>query len=310
MSSDFLDNPKLFRHLVEELPVGIYIVDRDGLIRFWNHGAEHLTGHLSHDVVGHVFEDVVQACDRRGNSLSGERCPVTMTLHLRQPQRCTVFYLHKNGHRTAVRIHTRPISEYGEYGDAIGGATVLFEEAFVYREELSGPPMYGCLDATTGVPSRRLTRAVLNECMAGMEESHIGFGLLRIRVLGLEEFRSKHGPQSVVPFLHTTAQTLRNSLDAENFLGCWGENEFLVVLSSASPMMVAMTAEILLNLLSHSEVSWWGDRFLVEAEVACTVATAGSDLEALLREMKPAHSKGITKAAAVAVANVSGRSRG
>jgi PAS domain S-box-containing protein len=46
MSSDFLDNPKLFRHLVEDLPVGIYIVDRDGRIRFWNHGAEQLTGHL------------------------------------------------------------------------------------------------------------------------------------------------------------------------------------------------------------------------------------------------------------------------
>ena len=307
MSSDFLDNPKLFRHLVEELPVGVYIVDRDGRIRFWNHGAEHLTGHLSQDVVGHVFEDIVQTCDRRGNSLSGERCPVTMTLSQRQPQRCTAFYLHKNGHRTAVKIRTRPILEYGE---AIGGATVFFEEAFVYREELSGPPVYGCLDAATGVPSRRLTRAVLNECMAGMEESHIGFGLLRIRVLGLEEFRSKHGPQSVVPFLHTTAQTLRNSLDADNFLGCWGENEFLVVLTSASPMMVAMTAEILLNLLSHSEVSWWGDRFLVEAEVAYTVATVGSGLESLLREMKPSHSKGIAKAVAAAAANLSERSRG
>ena len=89
MSSDFLDNPKLFRHLVEELPVGIYIVDRDGLIRFWNRGAEHLTGHLGHDVVGHVLEDVVQACDRRGNNLSGERCPVTMTLSQRKSQRCT-----------------------------------------------------------------------------------------------------------------------------------------------------------------------------------------------------------------------------
>jgi len=257
--------------------------------------------------VGHVLEDVVQACDRRGNSLNGERCPVTMTLSQRQPQHCTAFYLHKNGHRTAVRIRTRPILEYG---DAIGGATVLFEEAFVYREELSGPPMYGCLDATTGIPSRRLTRAVLNECMAGMEESHIGFGLLRIRVLGLEEFRAKHGPQSVVPFLRTAAQTLRNSLDAENFLGCWGENEFLVVLPSASPMMVAMTAEILWNLLSHSEVLWWGDRFLVEAEVAYTVATAGSDLESLLREMKPSHAKGMAKAVAVGVANVSGRLRG
>ncbi len=307
MSSNLLDNPKLFRHLVEELPVGIYIVDRDGLIRFWNRGAEFLIGHLSHEVVGHVFEDIVRACDRRGNSLSGERCPVTMTLHLRQPQHCTAFYLHKNGHRTAVRIRTRPILEYG---DAIGGATVLFEEAFVYREESSGQPMYGILDATTGIPSRRLTRAVLNECMAGMEESHTGFGLLRIRVLGLEEFRAKHGPQSVAPFLRTAAQTLRNSLDAENFLGCWGENEFLAVLPSASPMMVAMTAEILSNLLSHSEVLWWGDRFLVEAEVAYTVATAGNDLESLLREMKPSHSKGMAKAVAVGVAKVSGRLRG
>jgi PAS domain S-box-containing protein len=307
MSSHLLDNPKLFRHMAEDLPVGIYIVDRDGLIRFWNRAAEQLTGHLSHEVVGHVFEDVVRACNRRGNSLSGEHCPVTMTLSQRQPQHCTAFYLHKNGHRAAVRIRTRPILEYG---DAIGGATVLFEEAFVYREELSGPPMYGCLDATTGVPSRRLTRAVLNECMAGMEESHIGFGLLRIRVLGLEEFRAKHGPQSVVPFLRTAAQTLRNSLDAENFLGCWGENEFLVVLPSASPMMVAMTAEILWNLLSHSEVLWWGDRFLVEAEVAYTVATAGSDLESLLREMKPSHSKGMARAVAVGVANVCGRLRG
>ena len=305
MSSDFLDNPKLFRHLAEDLPVGIYIVDRERRIRFWNRGAEHLTGHLGHDVVGHVLEDVVQACDRRGNNLSGERCPVTMTLSQRKSQRCTAFYLHKNGHRTAVRIRTRPILEYG---DAIGGATVLFEEAFVYRDESAGPPMYGCLDATTGVPSRRLTRAVLNECMAGMEESHIGFGLLRIRVLGLDVFHAKHGPQSVVPFLRTAAQTLRNSLDAENFLGCWGENEFLVVLPSASPVMVAMTAEILLNLLSHSEVSWWGDRFLVEAEVSYTVATAGSDLESLLREMKLPHSKGTAKAAGAV--NVSGRVRG
>jgi PAS domain S-box-containing protein len=310
MSSDFLDNPKLFRHLVEDLPVGIYIVDRERRIRFWNRGAENLTGHLGHDVVGHALEDAVQACDRRGNSLSGERCPVTMTLQQRQPQQSTAFYLHKNGHRTAMRIRTRPILEVGEYGDAMGGATVLFEEAFVYREESSGPPMYGCLDTTTGVPSRRLTRAVLNECMAGMEKSRIGFGLLRIRVLGLEEFRAKHGPQSVVPFLHTAAQTLRHSLDAENFLGCWGENEFLVVLTSASPMMVAMTAEILWKLLSHSEVSWWGDRFPVETEVAYGVTTPGSDMESLLREMKPAHSSRVGKAAAAGAANDSGPRRG
>jgi len=112
MSSHLLENPKLFRHLVEDLPVGIYIVDQDGLIRFWNRGAERLTGHLSHEVVGHVFEDIVRACNRRGNSLSGGHCPVTLTLSQRQPQHWTAYYLHKNGHRVAVTIRTLPILEY------------------------------------------------------------------------------------------------------------------------------------------------------------------------------------------------------
>ena len=294
MLSNLLENPKLFRHVVEDLPVGIYIVDRDGLIRFWNHGAEHLMGHLSHDVVGHVFEDVVKACNRRGNSLSGEYCPVTMTLSQRQPQQWSAYYLHKNGHRLAVKIRTRPILEYG---DTVGGATVLFDEAFGGREEPSEAPMYGCVDATTGIPSRRLTRALLNECIAGMEKSRVGFGLLRIRVLRLEEFRSKHGPQSAVPFLRTAAQTLRHSLDAENFLGCWGENEFLAVLTSASPVMVSTMAETLWNLLRHSEVTWWGDRFPIESEVSYTVASVGANVESLLEEMKPSRSSGTAKAA-------------
>lgn len=306
MFSNLLDNPKVFRHVLEDLPVGIYIVDRERRIRFWNRRAEQLTGHLGQEVVGHVLEDIVQACDRWGHRLIGEHCPVTIALRQGLPQHCTAYYLHKNGHRVALRIRTRAVLEHG---DVIEGAAVLLEETFV-GEALSGPPMYGCLDATTGIPSCRLTRAVLNECMAGVQESHLGFGVLRIRVLGLEEFRAKHGPQSVVPFLRTAARTLRHSLDAENFLGCWGENEFLAVLPTASPVTVATTAETVWNLLCHSEVLWWGDRFPIASEVACAMAAAGSDMESLLEEMKPSHSSATAKAAAAGAANDSEPLRG
>jgi PAS domain S-box-containing protein len=307
MFSNLLDDPKLFRHLVEDLPLGIYIVDRERRIRFWNHGAEHITGYLAHEVVGHVLEAVVQACDRQGNSFSGEQRPVTVTLTERRPQSCTAFFLHKSGHRVPVNVRTLPIAERS---GAIGGATVLFEEAFANAEESSGPAMYGCLDTTTGIPSRRLTQSVLNECMASLEKSHLGFGLVRIRVLGLEEFRAKHGPQSVVPFLRTAAHTLRHSLDGESFLGCWGESEFLAILTSANPVIVATTAETVWNLLTHSKVSWWGDCFLIEAEVAYTVATAGHDLESLLGGMKASHSSWAAKAAAAGAANDGRSSRG
>jgi PAS domain S-box-containing protein len=287
MPATFFDQPELYRSLLENLPIGVYILDRERRVRFWNRGAEHLTGHLAHEAIGQDGTGhLLEPCDSQGRILSGDGCPVTATLTHGHAQQCTVFYLHKNGHRVAVRARTRAILAHH---DVIAGAIVLFEEAFVLREDECGHPMYGCLDPTTGIPSHRLTRAVLSECMAGMEQSQQGFSVLRIRVLGLDEFRSKHGIQSAIPFLRTAAHTLRHSLDPENFLGRWGADEFMAVLPSASPVMAAATAETIWSLITHSEISWWGDRFPVKAVVSYTVAWPGDKLEKLLNGLEPAH---------------------
>jgi hypothetical protein len=73
---------------------------------------------------------------------------------------------------------------------------------------------------------------------------------------------------------------------------------------------VATTAETVWNLLSHSEVLWWGDRFPIETEVAHAMAAVGSDLESLLGEMAASHSSGTAKPAAAGAANDSGPKRG
>jgi len=298
MSATFFDHPELYRSLLESLPIGVYILDRERRVRFWNRGAEQLTGHLAHEAVGQDGTGhLLEACDRKGRVLIGDDSPVTATLAHGHGQQFTVFYRHKNGHRLAVRVRTRAILEHN---DMIVGAIVLFEEAFVFREDSSGPPMYGCLDSTTGIPSHRLTRAVLSECLAGMEQSQQGFGVVRIRVLGLDEFRSKHGIQSAIPFMRTTAHTLRHSLDPENFLGRWGEDEFIAVLPSANPVAAAATAETAWGLVRHSEVSWWGDQFPVETVVSYTVARPGDKLEKLLNRLEPAHAAAAGRAVGAA----------
>ena len=149
--------------------------------------------------------------------------------------------------------------------------------------------MYGCLDPATGIPSYQLTRAVLNECIAGMERSRTGFGLLRVRILGLDEFRAKHGIQSHLPFLRAAAHTLRHSLDPEIFLGRWGEDEFIVVLPSTNPLTTVAASETVWSLITHSDVSWWGDHFPVPAVVTYGVAQPGDQLEALLNGLEPTH---------------------
>ena len=287
MAGTSFDNPDFYRSVLEGLPVGVYIVDRNGRVRFWNRGAEQLTGHLAHEALGQsATGHVLRPCDWKGRSMCGEQDPVAATLTNGHAQQFAAYFRHKSGHRVAVRVRSRVLLEANE---AITGAMVLFEEAFVFREDSSGPPMYGCLDAATGIPSHRLTRAVLNECMAGMERSNQGFGLLRVRVLGLDDFRAKHGIHSAFPLLRTAAHTLRHSLDPEIFVGRWGEDEFILVLPSANRVTTVAAAETASSLVAKSEVSWWGDAFLVRAVVTYTVAQPGDTLERLLNSLEPAH---------------------
>ncbi|HVM93574.1 MAG TPA: GGDEF domain-containing protein [Terriglobales bacterium] len=287
MAPYLFDSPNFVHTVLEELPVGIYIVDREQRIRFWNRGAELATGHPAHEVVGRIFTaHIVGAHDAEGHVVDEQHNPVAMTLSDGQPRQIAAHFLHREGHRIPVAFRCRPIIRSGE---AIEGAIVLFEETAGAHGDVAEASLYGCLDAVTGIPSHRLTRALLTESVAGMEESRHGFGLIRVRILGLDEFRSKHGPHSIVPFLHTAAHTLRHNLDATTFLGRWGEDEFIAVLPFTDLMAAAAAAHKIWDLLTSSEVRWWGDRFPIEAVVMHTVAQPGDKLDRLLNGLEPTH---------------------
>jgi PAS domain S-box-containing protein len=286
MAGTVFDNLEFYRTVLEELPIGVYIVDRERRVRFWNRRAEQLTGHLAHEAMGQVSQTFLKPCDLHGQLVSERSNPLGRTLTQGHSQKFGAFFLHKCGHRVAMRVHCRAIMEHGE---TVVAAIVSFEECLDGRDDSRDPAMYGCLDRVTGIPSHLLTRAVLGECMIEMERSQRGFGLLRIRVLGLDEFREKHGMQSALPFLRTAALTLRHVLDPEIFVGRWGEDEFIVVLPAANPVTIGVTAESIWDLVTHSDVSWWGDHFSVRAVVMHAVAQPGDVLTKLLNGLEPSH---------------------
>ena len=295
MSANFFEGPAFLRTALEQLPMGVYIVDRNRRIRFWSRGAEHIIGHLAHEVVGRMCTDhTVEVSD--GQAMNDDACPVTMTLRDGRPRQVTANFLHKEGHRVPVAVRCQPIVQQG---DAIEGAIVLFEELAELHRDSGEPSYFGFLDPMTGIPAHRLTRAVLAESMAAMEEARRGFGLLRIRVLGLDEFRSRHGPHSIAPFLRTTAHTLRHSLEATTFLGRWGEDEFIAVLPLSNPVAIAAAAACAWSRVTSSEVRWWGDRFPVPAVVMHTVAQPGDKIEKLLNGLEPAHAAAAGRAIGV-----------
>lgn len=49
----------LLKQLVNDAPDAIIVSDREGIIRFWNRGAEHIFGHSSVDAVGQSLDLII-----------------------------------------------------------------------------------------------------------------------------------------------------------------------------------------------------------------------------------------------------------
>ena len=71
-----IDNPEIYRAVLDNVPAGVCVVDRCGKIQLWSGGAERITGFLRQDVVGHsVEENILSFVDTQNNALAAERLP-------------------------------------------------------------------------------------------------------------------------------------------------------------------------------------------------------------------------------------------
>ena len=54
-----LQNAEVFRSALESMQAGVCVVDHDRKIRYWNEGAEKITGYLRQEVLGRFCGDIL-----------------------------------------------------------------------------------------------------------------------------------------------------------------------------------------------------------------------------------------------------------
>jgi two-component system cell cycle response regulator len=114
------------RSIIDSLPAGVCVVDMQKKIVFWSHGAERITGHLRHEVIGHsCIGEAVLHCDQPGCEFCNEDCPVARAIKTSQPAETIGFLQHKAGYEIPVRLRAVPV--HNQHGSIIGAAET-FEE--------------------------------------------------------------------------------------------------------------------------------------------------------------------------------------
>lgn len=113
--------------ILDALPDGAYVTDRDRRIVFWNRAAEQITGWRRDDVLGHCCRDnILCHVDKDGHPLCGhEHCPLhrAMVTGTRSEAPRLLFAQSKDGRRIPVEVSVSPLRT--DAGEVIGGIEVF-----------------------------------------------------------------------------------------------------------------------------------------------------------------------------------------
>jgi len=101
-----------FKKMLDELYDGVYFVNSERRILYWNAAAERLSGYTAAEVVGSLcFDNILDHTEAEGCHLCHERCPLAATMQSRKQLCKRVFLKHKEGNRIAVEVRVSPVMD-------------------------------------------------------------------------------------------------------------------------------------------------------------------------------------------------------
>lgn len=271
-----------FRQVVEALEDGVYVVDGERRIAFWNTAAERITGFTFPEVSGHCcYDNILKHVDAKGKPLCFGGCPVHATLDDGARREALVYLHHKDGHRVPVTVRTAPIVDAA--GAVVGVVEVFRDssERLSALERLSELERQSYIDELTGVANRRFLKVHLEQRMSEFERGGWPFGLAMLDVDGFKRFNDTYGHEIGDRVLAIVAKTLAGNLRGEDLVGRWGE-EFLVVLHRIERTALHSVADRLRRLISRSGLREDEKVHHVTASFGATMVRTGDTIDGVI----------------------------
>jgi diguanylate cyclase (GGDEF)-like protein/PAS domain S-box-containing protein len=277
------------RMILEALPLGVYVVNREGKIVVWSAGAEHVTGYLRQDVLGRLREAELLEQGESGDEIRQEEAELaSKSLREGSAVALQLSLRSKSGHSIPVQLQSVPLRN--DLGTLLGAAKVFqpISAAAIGNRRQNKLAAYGCLDALTGALNHSLIQAHVKESLDLYALYPVPFCVMCFAIDDLAKLRERYGQAAVDAALRVVSQTIENALRPADFLGRWLEQEFLAILMECGENDVVKVGQRLSKMVRHAAVSWWGDTFHVGISIGATTARDNDSVGSLVSRAEQA----------------------
>jgi len=280
-----MQEKRLYLNIINNLQDGVYFVDTDRSIQFWNKAAEEITGYTAAEIIGKQCQDShLNHIDEQGHPLCSLGCPLFSTIIDGQQRVANVFVRHKAGYRIPIAVNIFPV--YGDDNETIIGAAEVFtknspkhyEDDLI--EKLSGVAMH---DALTGLPNRRYLESFLEYKLSDYARFDRSFAVLFSDIDNFRNFNNKYGHDAGDAVLCNVANSLNNSIRSTDLVGRWGGEESLGIYTLSKDSEAAIIGEKYRALVANTEIIHKGQSLSVSVSVGITVACKGDTIESIIK---------------------------
>jgi diguanylate cyclase (GGDEF)-like protein/PAS domain S-box-containing protein len=279
------DDNDFYKNILENLYDGVYLVDRDRKITYWNRGAEEITGYVSDEVVGtYCFDNILRHVNDLGLEMCEADCPLAKTLEDGARRECDIYLRHKQGHRLPIRVHVSPMKD--KSGEVVGAVEIFCDNSnrTLELKEIEDLKKLALLDPLTDLANRRYGEMQLHARLNERRRYEFSFGVLFIDIDNFKRINDTFGHDVGDEVLRMVSRTLENNVRSVDLVCRWGGEEFVAFISHiASEDELFSLSEKLRVLVSHSSISSEKELINPHISIGATLATSEDTEDSLLK---------------------------
>lgn len=276
-----IENEARLKSMSEASLDALIMINKKGLITFWNPAAEKMFGYGSQEVMGEDIHNVIARPDdtekaKKGLqnfSLTGQGPVLNSSLELKA--------VHKNGQIFPVELSVAAFNVNGEWF-AVGSVRDITERKVQEKKLLE----LATTDTLTGISNRRhfMEQADLLLKRAIRYKSPIS-----VMMLDLDYFKNvndTYGHDAGDKVLQTVSQIIKETLRETDLFGRIGGEEFAALFPESSSEAAVKTAERLRQAIKEEIISY--DRLEISVTASIGICSFRSDHETLEQLLKKA----------------------
>ena len=279
-----LDNIS-YKKIIDSLQGGVYFVDLDRVITYWNKAAEKISGFSTDEVVGRSCSDkILTHVDSEGNSLCHYMCPLAESMADAILVEVEMYMHHKDGHRIPVSVRTSALTD--TEGNVIGVVELFIDISnnnSANELRVKELEKLALLDKLTQLANRNYIEKEIQSRFEEKKRFNIPFGILFIDIDNFRIFNNTYGHDVGDDVLKFIARTFIANSRPFDLYGRWGGEEFLGIIRNISSNDLENLGNKLRVLVEKSYLSHESDQLHVTISIGATLVHDDDTIDSLIK---------------------------